>query len=244
MFDDIANRIGEGSAVPVQELKLRIGGIVPPPFDRDSEVIASKWRERQQANPHLFNGMVFLQSNLRLEDGRLAGTAVQLDYASFLHWRGNQLFQAQTDLYHVFPLAALESSDGDLIAVRSASTTINSGLTYFAAGMFDGDDVSGHWLDPSGNMRREVAEETGLDIQMMQTDNALVALRTGRFVAVFQKFVSDMNTNLLVSSIKRHAAMQDVPEIDDAIVIKNADDISGNMPGYMQAYCRWRFRPE
>ncbi|MGL4488286.1 MAG: hypothetical protein ACRCU5_02450 [Rhizobiaceae bacterium] len=240
MSDRIQEAIPENAPVPVHELILKTGGSVPEPFLRDTDLIQSKWQERVRANPHLFNGKVFLQSGLALEKDRMTGSAVELDYASFMHWRGNAPFQSETGLYHVFPLAAIESKEGHLIAVRSASTTVNSGLVYFAAGMFDDHDVVGGRLDPVGNMKREVEEETGLDLDAMKADGASIAFRTARFVAVFQRYVAAMDSQSIIAAIMRHALAQQHPEIDNAIAIKGQEGVSQNMPGYMQAYCRWR----
>ena len=239
MSDDIARAIPENVAVPITGLLLKTGGDVPFAFVREMEVIASKWQERCLVNAHLFNGTVYLQARLRLEQGALTGVAVKLDYASFMHWRGNAPFQTETGQYHVFPLAAIESTDGHLIAVRSAASTVNSGLIYFAAGMFDEHDVVADRLDPVGNMQREVGEETGLDLAVMKSDGGLVAFRTGRFVAVFQKYRSCLCTNALVAKIRQFIATQATPEIDDVVVIAGLSDITEKMPGYMAAYCRW-----
>ncbi len=240
MSEPIEDIIPENTAVRIERLDLKTTGDVPAAFLRDQKSIADKWHTRCLDNPYLFNGTVYLQSNLHFVEGVLAGAAVKLDYASFLHWRGNPPFQAETFLHHVFPLAALESSDGHLIAVRSAATTINSGLVYFAAGMFDGEDVRDGRLDPYDNMRREVSEETGLDVGEMSSKGTLVAFRTGRFIALFQRFVCDEDSDKLVAAIRAHARAQMTPEIDDAVVIADLNGVGDKMPGYMQAYCRWR----
>ncbi len=239
MSETIEALIPEDTAVEIKRLELRMGGRVPPAFERDAELIASKWQKRCSENPYLFNGKVFLESKMTLRDGLLSGEAVELDYASFLHWRGNPPFQAETALHHAFPLAAIVSSDRKLVAVRSANTTINSGLVYFAAGMFDSDDVTDNQLDPFGNMRREVLEETGLNLGDMVAEGALVAFRTGRFVALFQKFTSRLTSESLVARVREFTRTQTTPEIEDAVVIDDVSHISDNMPGYMQAYCRW-----
>jgi 8-oxo-dGTP pyrophosphatase MutT (NUDIX family) len=240
MFEDLERFFPEDQAMPIAALDLSVGEPVPACFERDKNIIAANWSERCGANPYLFNGTVFLIAGLELKAGRLCGCAVQLDYASFLHWRGNAPFQSEAALTHVFALAALESSDGHLIAMRSASTTVNAGQTYFAAGSFDGEDVVSDKLDAFGNMCREVGEETGLDLEAMKREGAFVAFRTRRFVAVFQRFVSPLNALSLVSNIKAFAQSQTTPEIDDAVIIRSPSDIASNMPGYMQAYCRWR----
>lgn len=242
MSETIENVIPENMPVSVDSLNLRCGGIVPLVFVRDEALIAAKWHERCQANQHLFNGTVFLQSELKLGHARLTGKAVELDYASFMHWRGNTPFQSETDLYHVFPMAAIESCEGHLIAVRSATTTVNSGLIYFAAGMFDEHDVADGRLNHYSNMAREVYEETGLDLAEMQSDGVLTAFRNRRFLAIFQRFVSTKTSDELASDIHQHIALQAIPEIDNVVVIGNSSDITDKMPSYMQSYCRWVLR--
>jgi 8-oxo-dGTP pyrophosphatase MutT (NUDIX family) len=240
MFETFEAAFPQDCAVPISQLILKTGGRVPPSFVCDRPLIASQWRKRCLANPHLFNGTVFLQTNVQMVQGCLTGAAVELDYASFMHWRGNPPFQSKAGLVHVFPLAAIESSDGHLIAVRSAATTVNSGMIYFAAGMFDDQDVVDGRLDHYVNMQREVREETGLELGLMKSDAKLVAFRTSRFLALFQRFVSCMNSDELVYTISQFITDQATPEIDDVMVIRSAKDISEKMPGYMRAYCHWR----
>jgi 8-oxo-dGTP pyrophosphatase MutT (NUDIX family) len=242
MSETIEDVIPEEVAVAVRDVQLFCKGVAPSQFTRDETLIAAKWRERCSSNPHLFNGTVFLQSELRLEQGQLSGKAVELDYASFMHWRGNLPFQSETNLTHVFPLAAIESCEGHLIAVRSAPTTVNSGLIYFAAGMFDDQDVIDGRLDLYGNMAREVREETGLELKEMHSDGALTAFRNKRFLALFQRFMSEKTSDELEAVIRQHIAVQAVPEIDDVVVIAGTSDISEKMPHYMQSYCHWVLR--
>jgi hypothetical protein len=69
----------------------------------------------------------------------------------------------------------------------------------------------------------------------------MVIFRTGRFVAAFQKYKSEIKSETLASLILKHAQLQLRPEIDGVVVVRSAGDISEIMPVYMQAYCNWHF---
>ena len=231
----------DNQPVRVANFNISTDGKLPDQFAEAAELVWEGWLRRRAANPHLFNGSVFLTSDIKLDDGCLSGRAARTDYANFLHWRGNASFQTSVSLHHIFPVAAIESADGVLIAVRASSNTLNAGKVYFAGGNFDDGDVSGVRLDPHHNMRREVLEETGLNLSVMAEGNGWVAVRSNWFVAVFKHYTSPMQAIEFSDLILGHVGRQNVPENDACVLIRDAGDISSNMPQYMQAYCRYHF---
>ncbi len=223
-------------------LEIRTDGVLSALFAKQSDLVEKGWHERVADNPYLFNGAVYLTGDIQLQDGCLTGHAARTDYANFLHWRGNTPFQNAVGLHHIFPAAAIESADGILIAVRASSTTINSGKVYFAGGNFDDDDLVDGRLDPHHNTRREVLEETGLDLCAMSEADGWIAVRSHRFIAVFKPYQSHLAAADLAAMILSHVGKQTAPENDACVLIREARDITSNMPLYMQAYCRYRFK--
>lgn len=232
--------MAENVPLPVNQVDIAVTGTAPPVLIEDMPSIQSGWLKRASDNPLLFNGPIYLTSDLKLSGGQLSGRAFRTDYATLMHWRGNATLQSTANVWHVFPLAAIESSDGHLIATRAASTTTNAGRVYFAGGTFDDEDVEDGKLQPHANMHREVLEETGLVLADMDAGPNLTLIRSNRFVCLFRRYVARQDSAALLGCIRQHVRGQDNPELDDGILIQTATDISDVMPPYMRAYCRWR----
>jgi 8-oxo-dGTP pyrophosphatase MutT (NUDIX family) len=237
----VETMLPDNQPVPVTDFRIDTSGQLPVLFAEEAEQVREGWDRRTAANPHLFNGAVYLTGDMKLEGGVISGSAARLDYANFLHWRGNVPFQDAIDLHHIFAAAAIESADGKLIAVRASATTVNAGKVYFAGGSFDDDDVAEGMLDPRRNMAREVREETGLELSAMTEREGWIAVRNNRFVAVYKLYRSRVTSADIKKSIFANLARQDLAENDQVVLIGNAGDISADMPKHMQAYCRHFF---
>ncbi len=85
------------------------------------------------------------------------------DFASFLYWLEHHEDETR-DAKNCFPIGALHSSDGALILGIMGDHTANAGLIYPPCGSIDDDDIVEGQVDSGANIAREVAEETGLNI--------------------------------------------------------------------------------
>ena len=158
----------------------RIDIAVGPPLDLDPEERAAvdrHWAATVAANPTLWNGSAFVFEDVAITEDGFRATARPADFATQLcRLRGGL---PDRRFHHVFPVAAVTTCDRRLLLGRQAGTTANAGLSYPPSGSFDADDVLDGRLDPLGNMRRELAEEVGIDIADLEADPAWWVIPSG-----------------------------------------------------------------
>src|SRR5258706_2574730 len=123
--------------------------------------IARYFEELQQAKPALWNGRMLLLHHHAVEEDVFRGGYLETDYASFVAWRDWGFPDAT--MTHCVALGALRASDGPFLLGVMNSHTLNAGKVYFPAGVPDPSDIVDGMVDLDGSVRREVAEETGLD---------------------------------------------------------------------------------
>ncbi|MDQ0421385.1 8-oxo-dGTP pyrophosphatase MutT (NUDIX family) [Peteryoungia aggregata LMG 23059] len=210
----------DGSPQEVCSLELRVSP-EPHPLDLTRvDEVAENWLRESAANPALFNGKTILQREIRYRNGHLRAEGHVSSFATFLWWR------RQRDLAgacHLFGYPVIVSSDGALIAVEMAPHTANPGQVYFAAGSLDLSDVSDGACDIEGNMRREVLEETGLDLNEAFADPVLYASYRPKRLALVRLFSFAETADALVARINTFARTCADPEISRAVVIRNGD---------------------
>src|SRR5262249_52512631 len=146
--------------VPIQRLDFLVSPL-PWSFaaDRRAE-IEDYFTHLRRAKPQLWNGRVLLLRDFEIADATLQGTLFETDYASFIAWRGWGF--PDRDVRACFAMGALLSRDGAfLLGVMNAHTAAVGGI-YFPAGVPDPEDVVHGRVDFDRNVRREIAEETGL----------------------------------------------------------------------------------
>src|SRR5262245_66474410 len=98
-------------------------------------------------------------------------------------------------------MGALLSRDGAfLLGVMNAHTAAAGGI-YFPAGVPDPDDVVHGCVDFDRNVRREIAEETGLSLDGITADPWLLVLAPSRVALIkvfrFRKSAADMRAMML-----------------------------------------------
>ena len=125
--------------------------------------IASHFAARQRERPALWNGRVLLLHRFAVENGVLRGASFETDYANFLAWRDWGCPDA--GVFNVFAAAALQAADGAFLVGRMAPFTSIAGQWLFPCGTPDPKDVRAGMLDLAGSARRELFEETGLEIR-------------------------------------------------------------------------------
>ncbi|WP_114390877.1 hypothetical protein [Notoacmeibacter marinus] len=225
--------------VPLERIELRqIEGSHPYEL-RHRVGIEAEWKRRKAATPSLFDGRFCLMERLALSaDGVLRGAFHIGRYATFLHW----LARREEGIEHLFAHAVPVLSDGTLLAVRMGEATLNAGRVYFAAGSFDADDVHDGAIDVQGNMLREVAEETGIDLKRGKREPALWFWGgTDGASCLFQRFAMPFSSNEMEAFVQDHIATQTQPELASAVVLRSLDDLPTNAPAHMAPFIRFHF---
>ncbi len=130
--------------------------------DQRRDEIDAYFAELRRGKPALWNGQVLLLHEHALTGDVLRGSFLATDYASFLAWRDWDF--PDPAMRNCFAMAALRAADGAFLLGVMGSHTANAGRVYFPGGTPDLDDVVEGRVDLDGSVRRELAEETGLDV--------------------------------------------------------------------------------
>lgn len=182
--------------------------------------VEQNWQREITANPHLFDGPMVLQHRLSIDGGVIVGEAHEIPFSMFMWWR------RQADprgAFHVFGFAVPVSSDGAIVAVKMGDHTANPGQVYCAAGSLDRSDIVDGKLDLAGNMRREVREETGLDLHEAVADSRLFGVYSGARLLIYRFYRFGATADELIARIRNHMRDAEDEEIADAVAIRSAD---------------------
>lgn len=210
----------------------------PHPFELGQEAaIRRTWLEEKAAKPALFDGTMVLLASLRYRDRRIEGRCHAVRYSTFLHWRRTRAGTAQ----HAFAHAMLVSSDNALVAVRMADHTVNAGQVYFAAGSFEPEDFPAGRADVELNMRREVLEETGLDLADARADDGYFALSMARGTVIVRRYFFPQTAAELTRRIEAFVAGEAEPEISSPVILHCAEDEPPGLMPHMKALVAWHF---
>ena len=135
----------------------------------------------KREKPDVWNGRVLLMHDRVVENGVLRGQYLETDYASFsawCHWD-----RPAAGVGDCFSAAAIMSADGAFLLGVMGSHTFNGGRIYFPCGTPDPGIIVDGKVDLGLSLRRELKEETGLDMTAfdaepgwtMTVDGALIA---------------------------------------------------------------------
>lgn len=230
--------IPSGRVLPVETATLRLD---PRPHAlevAETAAIDANWLREKERRPAIYDGRMALFSALTWRDGVLAGTCHMVRYATFLFWRaGHRREMAR----HLYAHAVLVAADGPLVAVRMGGHTLNAGRVYFAAGSLEPDDFTDGIADLDANMRREVLEETGLDLAEMRPEPALQALAMESGTVVFRRYHCSLTASEIEERVAAHVASEAEPEIDGAVIIREARADYLDLTSQMRGILDWHF---
>ncbi|WP_028746207.1 DNA mismatch repair protein MutT [Rhizobium mesoamericanum] len=218
--EDFAGWPPEQTVFPIAGLDLRVLAGDHPFYVAEREAIRENWEKETTTNPALFDGRMVFQKRLALTDSGLVGEGHLIPFSTFMWWRRQLNRQGGI---HLFAYPVLESSDGALVAIRMGSHTANPGQVYFAAGSLEPQDITNGRCDVDGNMRREVMEETGLDLNEAKTGHRYYASHARRTVTVLRLFRFDLTADQMIEKIHAHMLVADDKEIAGAVAIRSAD---------------------
>jgi hypothetical protein len=196
--------------------------------------IARHFAARQRELPALWNGRLLLLHRFTVENGVLHGASFETDYASFLAWRDWGCPDA--GVHNVFAAAALQAADGAYLVGRMAPFTSIAGQWLFPCGTPDPEDINAGMLDLAGSARRELFEETGLDIGTMQAEAGWTLVRDSGFVALIKRVTASENAEDLRARIVRYLAGEAQPEFSEIRILRGIADVDADMPRFLRAY--------
>ncbi|MGA7666033.1 MAG: NUDIX hydrolase [Pseudolabrys sp.] len=187
----------------------------------------------------LWNGRVLLMHHQFVEQGVFRGQFLEADYASFAAWR--HWGRPAAGVRDCFSAAAMLTADGAFLLAVMGPHTFNAGKIYFPCGTPDPDDLVGDKVDLDLSVRRELKEETGLDIAEFEAEAGWVMVVDGPLIALIKVLRSIDNATTLRKRILAHLASEERPELADIRIVRGPGDIDPAVPSFVTAFLAARF---
>ena len=207
-------------------------------IERRAEIDAC-FETMKREKPALWNGRVLLLHHQVVEQGELHGQYLETDYASFAAWR--HWGRPAAGVRDCFSAAAILTADGAFLLAVMGPHTFNAGRIYFPCGTPDPDDVVDSKVDLDLSVRRELKEETGLDIAGFQAEPGWTMVVDGPLIALITVLRSTEKATALRARILEHLAREKRPELADIRIVRGLGDIERAMPDFVRAFLTARF---
>jgi len=236
LSEDTAGWPPEGRLFPIRRFDLRI---LPGdhPVLGQAEAIAENWARETAANPALFDGRLMFFDRMAVSSEGVFAEGYSTPFSAFMWWRR----EPRTEGFHIFAYPVLATSDGALVAIRMGPKTANAGQVYFAAGSLEDVDVIDGRCDVEKNMRREVLEETGIDLDEAEGGEGYHAVHIRRRVTLVKLFRFRETADALIARIEAHIRVAEEEEIAGAVAIRSADPTAHPYNAAMLPIIEWYF---
>jgi len=232
--------MAELNVIPIARIELSFASD-PWPFARQRRAeIDAHFAERRRKNPKLWNGQVLMLRDHAISGEVFRGTCFAVDYASFLAWHDWNF--PDDSVSDCFAQGALRAADGAFLLGVMAAHTANAGLIYFPSGTPDLDDVIGTSVDLDANMRREIAEETGLDTAELVAASTWHTILDGPRIAHFKMFQAKENAETLRARILAHLARDPQSELADIRIVRGPADLEPSTFPTTAAFVKYVWR--
>jgi NUDIX domain-containing protein len=229
----------EPELFPLDRLEL---SFTPRPWDfavkRRAEIEAY-FADLQQRNPAIWNGRVLLLHHQVVRDGVFRGDYLETDYASFAAWR--HWGSPAAGVRDCFAAAAVVARDGAVLLGVMAPHTFNAGDVYFPSGTPDPGDIVGGKVDLDVSVRRELKEETGLDIEEFDVEPGWSCVADGGLIVQVKLLRSNESADDLRARILTHLRREKQPELSDIVIVRSPRDFVGAMPRFVTAFLAQHF---
>ena len=183
----------------------------------------------------IWNGRVLLLRRHLIRDRVLRGACFETDYASFCAWRDWGF--PDPGITNFFVVAALRAADGAYLVGEMAPDTAAPGLLYFPCGTPEPDDINPAGVfDLAGNLRRELREETGLEVGELEAEAGWALVRDRCYFALLKRLTARQNADELRARIMRHIASEERPELVDIRILRGPADFNERMPLFVTRF--------
>ena len=226
--------------VPLKSLDLAYVPRRWPFAENRKDEIDAHFAALKRAKPALWNGEVLMLGARSVAEEVFTGSYFPVSYASFLAWR--DWGYPDQNVWDCFAMGAIRGSDGAFVLGEMAPSTANPGLIYFPCGTPDRNDIVADKVDLEGSIKRELMEETGLDIAEFAADAGWVTVFAGPWIANFKLLQSRDTAAVLRQRLVKHLARQDRPELADIRIVRGPADIGPMIPPHVVAYLRHAWR--
>jgi 8-oxo-dGTP pyrophosphatase MutT (NUDIX family) len=223
--------------IRIRRLELAFAPRRWPFADERRADIARYFAELRQAKPALWNGRMLLLHHHAVEGDVFRGGYLETDFASFVAWRDWGFPDAT--MKHCVALGALRASDGGFLLGVMNSHTLNAGKVYFPAGVPDPSDIVDGMVDLDGSVRREMAEETGLEGDAYAAEPVWYSVLTTPAIAHFKLLHAGETAPVLRERIRAHLARETHPELADIRIVRGPEDLDPMMPISVSTFLRY-----
>jgi hypothetical protein len=201
-------------------------------FHRDEidRYFACLQRERSE----LWNGRVLLLSRYAVRNGVLQGTCFETDYASFIAWRDWEF--PDRSVHNFFAASALRAMDGGYLVGEMAQYTAGALQLCFPCGTPEPNDTVAGVVNLQTNLRRELLEETGIDLDELDADRSWTMVLDRGYVALIRSLRARCNADELRARVMRHLAIEAQPEFSSVRIVRGPDDLDARMPPHVIAF--------
>ncbi|HEY2529804.1 MAG TPA: NUDIX hydrolase [Xanthobacteraceae bacterium] len=197
--------------------------------------IARHFAQIQANRPAVWNGRVLLLNRCIVRGGVLRGACFETDFASLCAWRDWDFPDAS--VHNIFAAAALRAADGAYLLGEMAPSTANAGMLYFPCGTPEPGDVGpGAVLDLEGNLRRELLEETGIEIGELAAEPGWTMVRDGCYLALFKRLTARQNADECRARIMRYIASEKQPEFANVHIVRGPAHFDPRMPRFVTTF--------
>jgi hypothetical protein len=194
---------------------------------------------KQRETPEIWNGRVLLGRDPDFTGDRFRGSYFETDFASLLAWRDWGFPEAGA--FNGFGMGALRCADGAFVMGEMGRHTANAGRIYFPAGTPDLDDIRDGAVDITGNVAREIEEETGLTPADYRPDPHWDCVVAGASIAMIRILNVDLPGQAVRARIEATLAAQHQPELAAIHLVRAASDLTAAMPRFITAFIEQQF---
>ncbi|MGU3398163.1 NUDIX hydrolase [Brucellaceae bacterium D45D] len=231
-------QVQENTVYVIERADVRVAP-GPLAYRQENEAeIVENWQRERAAKPALFDGEIFLSPQAKLENGVLRAGFQRTSFATLMYWRRDPQIERP---WHIFGVGVIVSAEGHLIAARMGMQSAVGGRVYFPAGSVDDNDIVANQVDYDGNMRREVREETGIDLGDARAEEGFNLVTANRSIALFRRYRFAASSRELVADIERFVSNQAEPELSEIIPVTRAGEMGDATPSYVRAFAEWHF---
>lgn len=201
--------------------------------------IETSFAARQRDNPALWNGPVLLMHRHALDGDVFRGDFLQTDFAGFTAW--HSWGKPKAGVNDCFAAAAVLGADGAFLLGVMADHTFNGGRIYFPCGTPDPSDIATGKVDFEFSVRRELKEETGLDVAEFSAEPGWTTVVDDPVIAQVKVLRSSERAEDLRARVLKQLASEPQPELADIRIVRSVADFDPMMPDYVKAFLAHRF---
>ena len=224
---------------PVERLDLTFEPRAWPYAGEKRAEIEAFFAQLQRQVPSVWNGRVLLLHRHVIADGVFSGAYLETDYASFAAWRASG--RPPEGVHDCFGAAAVIAGDGAVLLGVMGKHTANHDRVYFPCGTPDLDDVVGGRVDLDLSVRRELKEETGLEVDDFAADPGWTTVVDGALIMHVKVLRAAEPAEGLRARVRDHIAREQQPELSDIRIVRGPRDLDDAIPPFVAAFLTWHF---